>query len=127
MSDADIAYNFKVFNFKVNEKDFQHLVFQLALWTGWRVNHQLPAQNAAGRWRTATQGHAGFPDLVLAHPTRGVIFAELKSATGRVSESQRAWLDTLEQAGAEAYVWRPTDWEFIKQRLIKGPDNDRTQ
>jgi hypothetical protein len=116
MSDAGIA-------FKISERAFQETVLQLAMMTGWKVNHQLPAQNAAGRWRTATQGHAGFPDLVLAHPTRGVIFAELKSAIGRVSETQRAWLDTLEQAGAEAYVWRPTDMPYIQQRLMKGPDN----
>ena len=105
---------------KISERAFQHAVVQLAIMTGWKVNHQLPAQNAAGRWRTPTQGHVGFPDLVLAHPTRGVIFAELKSAVGRVSEAQRDWLDTLELAGVEAYVWRPTDLPFIKSRLMKG-------
>jgi hypothetical protein len=106
--------------FKISERAFQQAVVELATMTGWKVNHQLPAQNAAGRWRTPTQGHVGFPDLVLAHPTRGVIFAELKSAVGRVSEAQRNWLDVLELGGAETYVWRPTDMAFIKSRLMKG-------
>jgi len=113
MKDASVA-------FKISERAFQQAVVELATMTGWMVNHQLPAQNANGRWRTPTQGHIGFPDLVLAHPTRGVIFAELKSAVGRVSEAQRSWLDTLELAGVEAYVWRPTDMPFIKSRLMKG-------
>jgi hypothetical protein len=113
MTDAGYA-------FKISERAFQQAVIELATMTGWKVNHQLPAQNGNGRWRTFTQGHVGFPDLVLAHPTRGVIFAELKSAVGRVSEAQRIWLDTLELAGAEAYVWRPTDMPQIKTRLMKG-------
>ena len=113
MNDASYA-------FKMSERAFQQAVLELAMLTGWKVNHQMPAQNGAGRWRTPTQGHIGFPDLVLAHPTKGLIFAELKSAIGRVSEAQRSWLDTLELAGVEAYVWRPTDLPFIKTRLMKG-------
>ncbi|MDR4533224.1 VRR-NUC domain-containing protein [Glutamicibacter sp. PS] len=53
---------------------------------------------------------AGFPDLVLVHPRRGVIFAELKSERGRVSDAQQAWLEDLRAAGQVAYVWRPMDW-----------------
>ena len=108
--------------FKINERAFQQAVVELATMTGWLVHHTLPAQNSAGRWRTPTQGNIGFPDLVLVHPKRGVIYAELKSAVGRVSEAQRRWLDTLEQAGAEAYVWRPIDIQFIRTRLMKGPN-----
>jgi hypothetical protein len=108
--------------FKISERAFQQAVVTLATMTGWLVYHPLPAMNSRGHWRTPTQGHTGFPDLVLAHPKRGVLFVELKSAIGRVSESQRNWLDTLELAGAEAYVWRPTDMPAIKARLMKGND-----
>jgi len=102
---------------KVSEAAFQQVVIDLARWHGWRVFHPLPAQNARGRWRTAQAGDTGFPDLVLAHPKRGVIFAELKSAIGKLSDRQQAWIDTLRQAGAEVYVWRPADIEQIKAIL----------
>lgn len=102
---------------KVSEAAFQQVVIDVARWHGWKVFHPLPAQNARGRWRTAQAGDTGFPDLVLAHPKRGVIFAELKSAIGKLSDRQQAWLDTLKQAGAEVYVWRPADIEQIKAIL----------
>ena len=102
---------------KITESAFQQVVIDVARWHGWKVFHPLPAQNAKGRWRTAQAGDTGFPDLVLAHPKRGVIFAELKSAIGKLSDRQQAWLDTLRQAGAEVYVWRPADIEQIKAIL----------
>lgn len=102
---------------KITEKAFQAQVEHLAKITGWRIFHALPAMNAAGRWRTAQTGDVGFPDLVLAHPRHGVIFAELKAERGRVSVSQRIWLLTLDAAGAETHVWRPSDLPAIKTRL----------
>ena len=72
--------------FKVNERQFQAAVIELAKWQGWKVFHPLPAQNDRGQWRTATQGDIGFPDLVLVHPERGVIFAELK--TGQINPAE---------------------------------------
>lgn len=106
--------------YKLSEKQFQHQVEHLAHVFGWRVFHALPAQNSRGRWLTAQSGDVGFPDLVLAHPSKGVIFAELKTQIGRVSVSQRIWLNTLEAAGAETYIWRPSDFDSIKTRLQKG-------
>ena len=103
--------------FKINERQFQAAVMELARWQGWKVFHPLPAQNERGQWRTATQGDTGFPDLVLVHAERGVIFAELKSAIGKLSDHQQTWLATLKQAGAEVYVWRPADIEQIKAIL----------
>ena len=50
----------------------------------------------------------GFPDLVLAG-TRGVIFAELKTETGRVSHFQAQWRWRLLAAGAAWRLWRPAD------------------
>lgn len=103
--------------FRINERQFQAAIIELAKWEGWLVYHPLPAQNSRGGWRTAQTGDTGFPDLVLAHPTRGVIFAELKTAIGKVTPNQWAWIDALEKAGAEVHVWRPTDIQTIRTRL----------
>ncbi|MCI0542945.1 MAG: hypothetical protein L0Z49_00695 [Actinobacteria bacterium] len=59
-----------------------------AMVRGWRVCHFRPATTRDG-WRTAVQGHPGFPDLVLARRGR-VVFAELKAA---LSAEQLEWLD----------------------------------
>jgi len=38
--------------------------------------------------------------------------------TGRLTPAQRTWLEGLTGcAGVEAYVWRPSDWEAIVERL----------
>lgn len=103
----------------ISEKEFQNAVVELAKWTGWLVYHPLPAQNVRGHWRTPTLGDVGFPDLVLAHPSRGIIFAELKSRIGKVSEAQDRWLMTIRAAGGEAYVWRPADLPLIKAILTE--------
>lgn len=103
--------------YKINERQFQAAIIELAKWEGWLVFHPLPAQNARGGWRTAQAGDIGFPDLVLVHPERGVIFAELKTAIGRCTPDQRKWLDTLTTAGAEAHIWRPADIQQIRTRL----------
>lgn len=106
----------------ISEKDFQQQVVALAILHGWMVHHVRPGMSSKGAWMTQVQGHSGFPDLVLMHPERGVIFAELKTVKGRVSVNQLDWLRGLDHAGAETYVWRPTDLDYITRRL-KGPLN----
>jgi len=79
----------------------------------------LPSASCAERPRplAPTLGDVGFPDLVLAHPKRGVIFAELKSRVGKLSEAQERWIMTIRAAGGEAYVWRPADLQLIRTIL----------
>lgn len=101
----------------ISEKDFQQQVVALAILHGWMVHHVRPGMSSKGAWMTQVQGHPGFPDLVLMHPERGVIFAELKTVKGRLSENQVEWCRGLDAAGAETYVWRPTDLPFITRRL----------
>lgn len=106
----------------MKEREFQDQVIAMAILYGWKVHHVRPGMTANGRWMTHVQGHTGFPDLVLAHKTKGIIFAELKADKGRCETDQIDWLRTLDTAGAECYVWRPADWHFIQTRLLKGPD-----
>jgi hypothetical protein len=79
------------------EADLQAEVVKLARMLGWLVYHTYDSRRSA----------AGFPDLVMVHPQSGAqLFAELKSATGKVTAEQDQWLRALAIRGA-AYVWRP--------------------
>jgi hypothetical protein len=101
----------------MSEAEFQTCVMDLARWTGWKVFHPRTVKTEKGKHLTAYTGDKGFPDLVLAHQRYGVIFAELKTEKGRMSDEQRDWAIELKHGGAEYYVWRPSDWEEIKKRL----------
>lgn len=94
-------------------------VIQLAKLHGFRVTHFRPAMTRAGKWMTAVQGDGkGFPDLVLVRGDQ-LIFAELKSERGKLSDEQRAWLDALGQTAATCCVWRPSDRKRIEDLLAK--------
>jgi len=58
------------------------------------------------------QGDVGFPDLVLARAGK-VIFAELKSETGKLSPTQREWANAL----GTLRIWRPRDIDLIEAEL----------
>jgi len=109
----------------MKESTFQSSVIMLAKLHGWLVMHTRAVEIRPGVWKTPLQGHAGYPDLTLAHKYKGVIFAELKSETGRISEKQKAWHETLKDAGMEVVIWRPQDMQQISTRLAtRKPDND---
>ncbi|MGD0312499.1 MAG: VRR-NUC domain-containing protein [Acidimicrobiales bacterium] len=75
---------------------------------GWKVAHFRPAMTKHG-WRTPVAADGkGWPDLTLVRDNR-IVFAELKSARGRLSDEQQDWLDVLDRA-AEVHVWRPAEW-----------------
>lgn len=106
----------------MTEAEFKNQVIELAKRYGWLVHHDLPAIRSNGSWATNTQGHAGFPDLVLAR--RGsIIFAELKSLTGKLTPGQQAWLKQLDASNGLknvdmiVQVWRPDDMEMISDIL----------
>lgn len=98
----------------ISEASFLQQVKALAYIHGWDCHHASPTQTAKGRWLTS--GSPGFPDLVLAHEQRGLIFAELKTSKGKPSEAQLSWLRTL-HPHAECYLWRPNDLTDIERRL----------
>ncbi len=114
----------------IGEEAFQSQVIDLARALGWRVAHFRPTriQRKDGSVRYATPVQAdgtGFPDLVLCNGRR-VVFAELKSARGKVSPEQGAWLLGLGDAGQEAFLWRPADWDAI-EAVLSGMAHQKTE
>lgn len=88
----------------ISEEVFQGQVIDLCRTMGLLCYHTHDSRRSA----------KGFPDLVIVGP-RGVLFAELKSATGRATADQRVWLVALcrvaSLAGRGVFVelWRPED------------------
>jgi hypothetical protein len=112
---------------KPSEKIFQAQVMQVAARYGWRQAHFRPSMTSNGRWLTAMSGDAGYPDLTLAHPTKGIIFAELKTDRGRVSVEQDLWHKFLHAGayvGTSVQLWRPRDLDQIVEILFKGVRRD---
>jgi hypothetical protein len=101
----------------ITEAQFQAAILDMARWFGWRTFHPRTIKSFTGHHLTAYQGEAGFPDLVLAHSKRGVLFAELKVKRNKLSAGQELWREVLEHAGAEYHLWRPEDWAAIETRL----------
>lgn len=101
------------------EKDWHTQVVKLARSHGWKVTHFHDSRRTR---RDGTQfgdaDAAGWPDLTLTHPTEtGLVFAELKTDTGKVTASQHAQLERLAAAGQETHIWRPRDAAAVYDRL----------
>jgi hypothetical protein len=100
------------------ESGFQSAVVDLARLRGWLIHAERAARTDSG-WRTPIQGDAGFPDLVLTRDGY-LIFAELKSERGRLSDGQEAWMHALGLVSApevSVCVWRPEQWPTIETTL----------
>ena len=100
----------------ISEAAFLQQVKSLAYVNHWSFHHSQPSLTRRGKY--ITTGSAGFPDLVLAHEQRGLIFAELKTSKGKASDAQLTWLRTL-HPHAECYLWRPEDLDAIALRLSR--------
>ena len=83
----------------LTEADLQAAIADLAAVLGWRSYHTFDSRRS----------NAGFPDLCLWRDHR-LIFAELKSAKGKLTPEQEATLDSLMLTAGELHVWRPKDW-----------------
>jgi hypothetical protein len=92
----------------VSERDWQQAVVDCARWNSWLCYHTHDSRRST----------AGFPDLCLVRGAE-LLFVELKSEKGRISPAQRAWLDALEAAGAEVWVWRPSQERDAFARLAR--------
>jgi hypothetical protein len=91
----------------MSESELQRNVIDMARYLGWYVHAERPAMTSKG-FRTAIMGNAGFPDMVLCRGNR-LIFVELKSAAGTLTEQQVKWGKLLSN-NTTYYVWRPSDW-----------------
>jgi hypothetical protein len=93
------------------EQDFTRSLLKAAKQLGWRTAHFKAAMLGSGRWATPVQGDGkGWPDLVLVRGKR-LLFVELKSLTGEMSDEQVDWMYALWQTGAECYLWTPnSNW-----------------
>jgi hypothetical protein len=96
------------------EKEWDATLFNsqrgLAPMLGWRLcYHTLRSKGS----------QSGFPDRVLVRER--VIFVELKREKGKPTDSQIEWLDALAAAGAEVYLWRPSDLDEIGLILRRWP------
>jgi Holliday junction resolvase len=89
------------------ERHMQAALEQELQLRGWRYFHASDARRSV----------PGFPDIIAVRGTR-LFVAEIKTAKGRVSTEQRAWLDAFTLAGVPAYLWRlPADWAEVGKVL----------
>ena len=87
----------------LTEKQWQANVTELAEFCGWEHYHA---------W-LSIHSPTGWPDLALVKPPR-LIFAELKSESGKATPNQEHWLSLLRRIpGIEVYLWRPADVDSV--------------
>lgn len=97
---------------EILEKDWDAQLFNtqkgLAPNLGWTLSyHTLRSKGS----------RSGFPDRVLIRER--VIFAELKREKTKPTPEQIVYLDGLAAAGAEVYLWRPSDLDEIGRVLSR--------
>ncbi len=90
-----------------NESEFQADVIKAAIALGWKTYH---TTYAIGSDR-------GYPDLTMCHPNHGVLWLELKGPKGRVADEQREWIESLQDAGQNAYIVFHDQWDMIEDLL----------
>lgn len=90
---------------RMAEDTLKSMVIELAGLTGWLCYSLRRSDRALVQGPTA----AGFPDLILVRGDR-VLAVELKSEKGRLRESQKAWLDALDDTHVVSCIWRPFHW-----------------
>jgi hypothetical protein len=101
----------------VTERLWQEKVIQIASTAGWDAHHV-----RAGKYGNIykTDGLAGMPDLILiGRKGQGIIFAELKTAKGKLMPVQEARIAQLLTNGCEVHIWRPADEQKVIDRLSR--------
>jgi hypothetical protein len=102
---------------QMSEAEWQGQVIELAHLLGWKHNHTRRSIGKGHKWVTATSV-IGWPDLTLWHEAQHrILFVELKTEKGKLTAEQVAVLKSLAAAGAEVYVWRPSDLADVQERL----------
>lgn len=116
---------------RLSEKDFSQQVVDYAQLKGWKV----------ARWPTwrPTGTYPGVPDIICAKEGR-VVFLELKSSRGKLTEAQKEWVSAIigiwwhpdhpiwnrfqwdkgfrwDKGMVAAAVVRPQDWDIVEELL----------
>ena len=91
----------------LTEKEWAAQVADLARTLGWKRYHTFRSDRSP----------AGFPDETLVRDR--IVFLELKTEAGKLSPAQKEWIGALERAGAEVYLWRPSDLEDAARILSR--------
>ena len=115
MSKSSILHNAKraegraVLDAALSEQAFQQQIIDLALVKGWYVYHTYDSRRS----------NPGWPDLALVHPGKKLLlFLEVKTQTGRVTQPQQRMIDTLAKVRlTTAHIVRPSDWELVEKSL----------
>jgi len=117
-----------------NETTFQADVVKLARECGWGITVKAakdvadqaaaygveapPIDGLIYHARYSLGSDPGWPDLFLARRRdRRVRIRELKTDKGIVSRRQAEVLDLLAACGLDVDVWRPRDWDRIREEL----------
>ena len=90
----------------LSEAQFQSQVRALCRFYGLTAYHTHNSQRS----------DPGFPDLCIVG-SKGILFRELKTETGRLTAMQKHWISILQAAGQDADVWRPSDLNRIRHEL----------
>jgi hypothetical protein len=104
------------------EAEFQAGVIQYAELQGFRVAHFADSRREVAGQLVGDRQATGFPDLTMVRSYE-LVFAELKTAKGRLTPEQRKWLQDLDVLASRSdglvrvYVWRPADWPEIERAL----------
>ena len=85
----------------ISEASWQRTVTETAAFLGWMIYHTHDSRHSV----------SGFPDLVLVRER--IVYAELKTATGKLTAAQVAWQHALVAAEGEHHVWRPDDFDEV--------------
>ena len=108
----------------MSEAAFADAVAKVARMYGWKIAHWGIGWTNKGYRTPARYDGSGFPDWVLVHPIRGLIwYRELKAGTKpnrQLDPAQALWRNWLISAGANWDVWRPADFDDIVAALSNG-------
>ena len=89
----------------MSELTLEREIIRLAERYGWYVYSVRRSDLAQPNGTT----HRGYPDLTLLHDGM-IVFAELKTRKGKLSEHQERWINRLRGTFTSVHVWRPQDW-----------------
>lgn len=102
----------------ITEPMWQQQVVELAHLCGWSVLHvrrSIGRRGGQQAWQTTTS-IKGWVDLLMWRPGQ-IIAAEPKREKGRLTDEQRECLASLAAAGVPVYVWRPSDFDQVREVL----------